>query len=168
MRSLDDRRATYARLGTGELAATVAFAVAYLLLQDRFTRDDQIALGAALTPLLLILVQAGVYWLLARRWVGAGLMPPALASTYSAMRWVNPIVLAVGLGVLVWRTSTTGATVLGLGVWLFAAIEYLNYYVIRLAYPASQWPSLVGQRRTPQLMKDVRAGRGPDRSEGQR
>ncbi|QOR72178.1 hypothetical protein IM660_08090 [Ruania alkalisoli] len=168
MRSLDDRRATYLRLGTGELAASAAFAVAYLLLRDRFTGDEQLALGAALTPLLLILVQAGFYWLLARHWMGVRVMPPALAGAYSALRWINPIVLAVSLGVLVWHASTIGTAVLGAGLWLFAVIEHLNYYVIRLAYPASQWLSGVGQRRTPQLMNDVREGREPDRSEGQR
>ncbi|SED88921.1 hypothetical protein [Ruania alba] len=164
MLPLDVRRAAYLRLGTGELAATLAFAVGYLLLRDRFSPDDQLGLAAAIVPLLLILVQAGIYWLLARRWVGVDAMPAGLAELYSSFRWVNPIVLAVSLGVLVWQVSTVGAAVLSAGVWLFAVIEHLNYYVIRLAYPASQWLTLVGQRRTPQLMKDVLASRGPDRS----
>ncbi|UFU05094.1 hypothetical protein [Ruania halotolerans] len=157
MLTRDARRATYLRLGTGEWAATVAFTLAYLMLRDTLAPGDQIALAAALVPLLLILMQAGSYWLLARRWVGVRVMPPGVAGMYRAFRLANPIVLAPGLGVVIWGASTIGATVLIAGVWLFAVVEYLNYYVIRLAYPVAQWASLVRQRRTPQLMKDVRA-----------
>ncbi|UFU04263.1 hypothetical protein LQF12_06695 [Ruania suaedae] len=168
MHSLNHLRATYRRLGTGELAAATAFSMAYLLVRDRFTAQDQIALGLAMVPLVLILVQAGAYWLLALRWVGVAAMPSPLAGIYAAFRWANPVVLAGSLGALMWWASTPGVMVLGVGLWLFAVVEQVNYFVRRLAYPASRWLTLVARHRTPQLMRDVRAGRGPDRAEAPR
>lgn len=45
--------------------------------------------------------------------------------------------------------------VLSAAVLLFAVVEYVNYYVARLAYPVSRWFTEVGQWRTPRLMIDV-------------
>ncbi len=44
---------------------------------------------------------------------------------------------------------------LGLLVWLFGVLEYVNYFVVRLSYPVTQWFILVGRRRTPAIVRDV-------------
>jgi hypothetical protein len=70
----DERRARlrgkHLELGAGELVAaavSAAVAVVVLIVMPRLedSRVD-LALWAALTPLLVTLVQAGAYWLLAR------------------------------------------------------------------------------------------------------
>jgi hypothetical protein len=76
----DDRRTglrgRYLSLGFGELFAAVVFiGVAFVSVLPLLERpSDALAFWSALIPLLVILVQAGVYWLLARRsscWPGS-------------------------------------------------------------------------------------------------
>jgi hypothetical protein len=45
-------------------------------------------------------------------------------------------------------------------IWLFGVVEYVNYFVMRLAYPMRRWIAEVGERKTPRLMIDVRSGEG--------
>jgi hypothetical protein len=160
----DDRRAAlrrrYLSLGLGELFAAVVFAgvaiVSIMPLLERST--DALALWSALTPLLAILVQAGAYWLLARGWVRRAPMPRGLAAVYRAFRVLDPVLLLAGLvGVVIWFPEHPVAAVGIPLVWLFGVIEYLNYFVVRLAYPAGVWFERVGERRTPRLVQDVRA-----------
>lgn len=112
----------------------------------------------ALAPLLLILVQGGVFWLVAVRWVGGGVMPRPLAQLYRFFRIVDPLLLVVAaVGVVWWRPESIGWVLMAAGIWLFAVIEYLNYFVVRLSYPVRSWWSTVTQWRTPRLVRDVRA-----------
>ncbi|MDL4773949.1 MULTISPECIES: hypothetical protein [Thermomonosporaceae] len=148
-------RRKYTSLGIGELVAAAVFvtiAVSGVLPVTNIAPS----LWSALLPLLVILVQAGAYWLLARRWAGRAPMPGRMAATYRALRVLDPILLAAGLiGVIVWFPTGAG-TVLVVAVWLFGVVEYLNYFVVRLSYPVHQWPSLVTQWRIPRLIKDLR------------
>ncbi|MDN5802977.1 MAG: hypothetical protein L0H26_00060 [Microlunatus sp.] len=163
----DDRRAwlrrRYLSLGVGELFAAAVFAgVAAIAVTPRIDDPDgQRALWAALVPLLAVLVQAGTYWLLARGWVERGPMPASLRGLYQAFRVADVVLLLAGLiGVLVWRPGGSGMTVLlVVATWLFAVVEYVNYFVVRLAYPASHWSRMVRQWRTPRLVQDVRSTR---------
>lgn len=45
-------------------------------------------------------------------------------------------------------------------VWLFAVVEFTNYYVVRLSYPGTEWFREVGRWRTPRLVEDLRAADG--------
>lgn len=156
----DHLRARYLSLGFGELAAAVVFAgVAALFVIPRLSGTDGAALWSALVPLLVILAQAGAYWLAARSWVGIGRMPRPLALLYRVFRILDLVLLAVGLaGMVLWWPASPGAALLVVGVWLFGVVEWVNYFHVRLAYPANRWFALVGERRVPQLMKDVRSG----------
>ncbi len=152
-------RARYLSLGAGELAAAVVF---LLIAAHPATRSLGPAVGillwCGLGPLLFVLVQGGLYWISARSWVGRGSMPPALSTVYRALRFLNPLLLAVGLGVILarWPDDALVGLVM-LVIWAFGVGEYLNYYVVRLAYPIPDWFRLVWSRRTPRLVKDMRA-----------
>ncbi|MBD8467844.1 hypothetical protein IFU30_16380 [Plantibacter sp. CFBP 8798] len=158
----DDRRTAlrgrYLSLGLGELFAAlvfiwVAFVSALPLLEQP---TDALAFWSALVPLLVILVQAGVYWLLARRWVKQGTMPPGLAATYRGFRVLDAVLLLAGLvGIIVWFPVHPFAAIGIPFVWLLGVIEYVNYFVVRLAYPPSMWFQRIGEWRTPRLIQDV-------------
>jgi len=152
-------RRQYLNLGVGELVAAATFAVvAALSIAPRLDERASAALWAALVPLLVILLQAGVYWLSARRWVAVAPMPAAIAAVYRAFRLADPVLLAAGAIGLAWFwPSSPAAGLLAVGVWAFGVVEYLNYFVVRLAYPARQWFALVRQRRTPRLIGDLRS-----------
>ena len=152
-------RRRYLNLGIGELVAAVTFAVvAAVSVTPRLDGRGGTALWSSLIPLLVILVQAGVYWLSARTWVTKAPMPARIAAVYRAFRLADPALLAAGAIGLAWFWPASAmAGVLAVGVWTFGVVEYLNYFIVRLAYPARQWFALVRQRRTPRLIGDLRS-----------
>ena len=163
---MDERRETmrrkYLSLGTGELVAAAVFAVvAISVVMPRLeVPQDSAALWSALAPLLIILVQAGAYWLLARNWVELAPMPTSLAALYRAFRVLDAGLLVAGLvGVLVWLPDPVGVALAIVAVWIFGVVEYVNYFVVRLSYPIRRLPFVVGQWRTPRLVQDLNAAR---------
>ncbi|MDV6271796.1 hypothetical protein [Rhodococcus globerulus] len=156
---LQDR---YLSLGLGELAAAAVFvAVAVGVVMPRLDGPHaSAALWSALVPLLVVLAQAGVYWLLARRWVEQAPMPAVLAKFYRVFRVLDAVVLTVGLlGVVTWLPDHLGAAVGIVALWVFGVVEYVNYFVVRLAYPLRRWPFMVGLWRTPRLVQDLNSAR---------
>ncbi|WP_151523945.1 hypothetical protein [Serinicoccus kebangsaanensis] len=152
-------RRRYLSLGLGELVAAGVFVVlAWSVLGPRWSSDARVTLWWALGPLVLVLVQAGTYWLLARSWVRTGTMPTGWARAYRAFRVLDPLLLALGLlMILVRGADGPGPVVLTLGVWVFAVLEYVNYFVVRLAYPPTTWHREVTRWRVPRLVQDLRA-----------
>lgn len=121
------------------------------------TGMDLAAFWSALAPLLFVLLQGGAYWLLARRWVGESRMPVGLARVFWALKWLNLVVLIGGLvGIVAWWPSSWPAAALVAFTWAFGVVEYLNYFVVRLSYPARTWLPGVRRGRTPRLIKDLR------------
>lgn len=155
-------RRKYLSLGLGELAAAAVFAaVAVGVVMPRLEGSrDSAALWSALAPLLVILVQAGVYWLLARGWVELEPMPARLAALYRVFRVLDVLLLAIALlGVVIWLPDHSGAAVGVVAVWAFGVVEYVNYFVARLAYPLRRWPFEVGKWRRPKLVRDLNSAR---------
>jgi len=151
-------RRKYLNLGVGELVAAMVFAVvAAAFITPRLgDPSGAAALWSALIPLLVILVQAGAYWLAARGWVNRRPMPAGFAAVYGVFRVVDLAVLAAGLaGVLVWWPESIGTAMGVLAVWVFGVLEYVNYFVVRLAYPLGRWFTTVGEWRTPRLVQDL-------------
>jgi len=158
------RRRKYLSLGVGELAAAAVFAA---VLPRLVGPEDRWAVWFALIPLLVVLLQAGGYWLLARAWVARRPMPASLATVYRAFRWADAMLLTGGLvGVLLWLPTDGRSLVLVGAIWVFGLVEYVNYFVVRLAYPVGRWLRSVRRWRAPQLVQDLRAARhshpGPD------
>lgn len=158
-------RRQYLNLGIGEwFAVAVFFGVARFSIMPRLdTARDAYALWAALIPLLAILFQGGAYWLLARTWVGRSVMPGSLALLFRVLRVLNVVLLLGGLaGILIWFPTITAWGIVVLLVWAFGVFEYLNYFVVRLSYPFTQWFAEVGRWRKPRLQRDLeRAARTP-------
>jgi hypothetical protein len=136
----------------------VVFVVVRPMVAGRLDDDGGRALWWAMAPLLVILLQGSAYWLLARTWLpGAGRtgMPRGIALLYRAFRLLDPVLLAGCLAGVLLTGAGSGALVLCLLVWAFGVLEYVNYFVARLSYPATQWFARVGRWRTPVLVQDV-------------
>lgn len=156
------RRRKYLSLGLGEISAAVTFLlVGWLAVTPRLGElTDKIALWAALMPLLFVLVAAGGYWLLARDWVGQSPMPFQIAVLFRVIEAMAAgLLLSSLVGILIWLPAGVGWRLFVLAIWLFGVLEFVNYFVVRLAYPLGQWTSGIRQRRTPQLVLDMRAAR---------
>lgn len=146
------------RLGSGELVAAAMFAfVAVLGAEQRLDGTEaRVALWCALAPLLVVLVQAGAYWLLARQWVTERSMPVGLARVFRAMSVADGALLVAGLvGVVVWLPEQPLLAVFIVGVWVFGVVEFVNYFVVRLAYPVRRWFTEIWRWRTPRLALDI-------------
>lgn len=150
-------RHTFLSLGLGELAAAVVFLVVASTVVSPWLGDDSsFALWAALVPLVVVLVQGGAYWLLARGWVLRSSMPASVAQVYRAFRVVDLALLAAGLvGVLVRLPERPVSALAVIGIWAFGVVEYVNYFVVRLAYPARGWVIDVRRGRRPRLVRDL-------------
>lgn len=157
----DHRRAaarrTHLSLGLGELAAAAVFVlVGTTVVSPWLGEDASPTLWSALVPLVVVLVQGGAYWLLARGWVLRSSMPAPVAQVYRAFRLVDPVLLAAGFGgVLVWLPERPVAALAVLSIWAFGVVEYVNYFVVRLAYPTRGWVSDVRRGRRPRLVRDL-------------
>jgi len=151
-------RRKYLSLGVGEYTAALVFVTAAAFLVGNPL--DNLALWSALLPLLVILLQAGTYWLLARRWVHRSAMPTRTARWYRVFRALDPLLLLAGLGGLItwFPTNLLGGAVI-IAVWAFGLAEYLNYFVVRLSYPVTTWLAGRVGRRTPRLILDIRAAK---------
>jgi hypothetical protein len=150
-------RAKCLSLGLGELTAAAVFALAgATTLASALPARAEQALWWVLVPLLVVLVQGGCYWLAARRWVGRAAMPKLFVATYRAFRLLDPALLTAGLVGAVWSWPREPmAAALVVVVWAFGALEYVNYFVVRLAFPARRWLSGVRRRSTPALVRDL-------------
>jgi hypothetical protein len=155
-------RRTYLSLGLGELTAVVVFVVVQPVVAGRLDDDGGRALWWAMAPLLIVLLQGAAYWLAARSWLpvaGGRGMPRGFARVYRAFRVLDLVLLAGGLVGLLMAGPGAGALVLCLLVWAFGALEYVNYFVVRLSYPLTRWFAMVGRRRTPALVRHLARAR---------
>lgn len=156
-------RRKYLSLGLGELFAVAVFTGAVFLYSDLGLVSDQAEMSflVGFAPLVIVLVQAGAYWLLARTWVQVRPMPRQLVHLYRGFQILDVIVLVASGVYISVRTPDTGwAGAPAVAVWLFAVVEFLNYYVVRLSYPWRHWLAMVGQWRTPRLIQDLRSHNG--------
>lgn len=120
----------------GELTAVLSFWFCFLLLKNRL--GDWRSLVTILYPLSLltfILLQGSIYWaILIRRLsnpqFGSGNVP----RIYGGLRIVDLILLITGFPFIFWNTQSVQVTILATLIQLFALIEWLNYYLVRLSY----------------------------------
>lgn len=161
MRSSEDRqrlRAKYFRLGTGEMgAAVVFFVIAIVRISPDLEGWARFAWWLTVAPLLAVLVQAGVFWLAARTWVGLRRMPAALARLYAYFGILDALLLLIGImGIALWAPGTWGFVGFS-AVWAFGVVEYVNYFVVRLAYSPRTWFDRIRGWQRPRLVEDVRS-----------
>ena len=92
-------------------------------------------------PILLcsmILLQGAAYWKVCLDRVKEKKnRDEKTARIFSGFRWLDIFLLLIYLVILglQWREPKSGWLIFGIGMYLFAIIEYLNYYFIRLSYP---------------------------------
>lgn len=89
-------------------------------------------------------------------WRARVVVPAGLARAYLGLRVLDVLLLFLGLtGIVLCRPSPwifAGA----LAVWAFGVVEFVNYFVVRLAYPARLWFVRVWRWRRPRLVEDFR------------
>lgn len=120
----------------GELTAVLSFWFCFFLLKNRL--GDVKSLVTILYPLSLltfILLQGSIYWAILMRRLsnpqfGSGNVP----RIYGGLRILDLILLFSGFPFIVWNTQSVQVVILAALIQLFALIEWVNYFLLRLSY----------------------------------
>ena len=120
----------------GELAAVLSFWLCFFLLKNRL--GDWKSLVTILYPLSLltfILLQGSIYWaILIRRLSNPQFGSSSVHKLYGGFRILDLILLISGFPFIVWNTQSVQVAILATLIQLFALIEWVNYYLVRLSY----------------------------------
>ena len=120
----------------GELAATLSFWLCFFLLKNRL--GDWRSLVTIFYPLSLltfILLQGSIYWaILIRRLSKPQFVSGSVPKLYGGFRILDLILLISGFPFIVWNTQSVQVAILATLIQLFALIEWVNYFLVRLSY----------------------------------
>ena len=120
----------------GVLAAILSFWLCFFLLKNRL--GDWKGLVTILYPLSLltfILLQGSIYWAiliirLSKPQFGSGSVP----KLYGGFRILDLVLFISGFPFIVWNTQSFQVAILAMLIQLFALIEWINYFLVRLSY----------------------------------
>lgn len=120
----------------GELTAVLSFWLCFFLLKNRL--GDWNSLVTILYPLSLltfILLQGSIYWaILIRRLSNPQFGSASVPKLYGGFRILDLILLISSFSFIVWNTQSVQVAVLAALIQLFALIEWVNYFLVRLSY----------------------------------
>ena len=129
-------------LASGESISVVLFCIVYALYTKPGTRfaTSSAVLYFPLLILNLILVQGSLYWLncLERIQKKKSLETQLLAPLYKGLKVLDFMMLLAYIPIWIWslRVSSSSNIIIGVLLWLFAIIEFVNYFYYRLSYYA--------------------------------
>ena len=120
----------------GELAATLSFWLCFFLLKNRL--GDWKGVVTILYPLSLltfILLQGSIYWaILIRRLSNPQFGSSSVPKLFGVLRILDLVLVIAGFPFIVWNTQSILGTILAALIQLFALIEWVNYFLVRLSY----------------------------------
>ena len=145
----------------GELAAVLSFWLCFFLLKNRL--GDWRSLVSILYPLSLltfILLQGSIYWaILIRRLSNPQFGSGSVPKLYGGFRILDLVLLILGFPFIVWNTQSVQVTILATLIQLFALIEWINYYFLRLSYslnPLVLWKRIIkGKLEKSRIAKEL-------------
>lgn len=94
-----------------------------------------ISISAPLFILSFILVQGSVYWcILIKRLSNPRFAVGLTGKIYNKLKLLNLILLFVVFLLIVLNYSAFSIMLISLAIWIFAVIEWVNYYKLQLSY----------------------------------
>lgn len=156
MSAISALRRKYLHLGTGELASAGVFL--FIAIKASLSAAPATKLmGFTFLPLVTILVGVGCYWLHAYNRISRSVLSKSFARSLVKLRLIHVILMLLGFLALLFVIPLVSLphALLGSAALVFALLEHINYFYVRLAYPIQSWASEVRQCRTPRLRKDL-------------
>lgn len=127
---------TLINLAVGELVAVIVFWINFFIFKKYIT--DTISIIPVIFTLSLlsfILIQGSIFWLiLLKRISNKNFAKTSLGKIYNHLRKLDIILLYLSILTLIVNHQTFTTTIISLSIWIFAIIEYINYYKVRLSY----------------------------------
>ena len=148
----------------GEFTAVLSIWFCFFLLKNRL--GDENSLVTILYPLSLltfILLQGSIYWaILIRRLSNPQFGSGSVPKLYGGFRILDFVLLISGFPFIVWNTQSFQVAILATLIQLFALIEWINYYLLRLSYslnPLVLWKRITnGKLKKKQNSEEVGVG----------
>ena len=152
----------------GEFTAVLSFWFCFFLLKNRL--DDWKSLVTILYPLSLltfILLQGSIYWaILIRRLSNPQFGSSSVPKLYGGFRILDLVLLISGFPFIFWNTQSVQVAILATLIQLFALIEWVNYFLLRLSYslnPLVLWKRIAkGKLEKSRIAKELRQERIKD------
>jgi len=123
-------------LALGELVAIVVFWLNFFLFK-KFITDTKalISISFPLFILSFILVQGSIYWcILIKRLSNPRFAVGHTGKIYNKLKILDVILLCMGVLVIILNYSTFFTMIVSFAIWIFAVIEWVNYYKLQLSY----------------------------------
>ena len=131
-------------LASGELVAVLVFWMNFFLLKKWIlTTGAFVSISLSLFILSFILIQGSVFWwILLKRISNTEFAEKYTGKIYKILKKLDLILLAAGIFVILLNHSNFSTFVISFSIWIFAVIEWVNYYLLQLSYslnPAVLW-----------------------------
>lgn len=123
-------------LASGELVALAVFWLNFFLFKKYLIRPQAlISIAYSLLLVSLILLQGSLYWwILIKRLSKPNFAIKQTGPIYGLLRQVDLILLALGMPIILIKFSSWPVTLVAIAIWLFALIEWINYFHWQLSY----------------------------------
>ncbi len=123
-------------LAVGELVAVVVFWINFFLFKKLIiTTKSLISIPFFLFILSFILIQGSIFWfILIKRISKLGFAAKYTGKIYNKLKILDIILLCMRVLVIILNYSTFFTMVISFAIWIFAVIEWVNYYKLQLSY----------------------------------
>ncbi|WP_270654138.1 hypothetical protein [Streptococcus gordonii] len=148
-------------LASGELVAVLVFWMNFFLLKKWIlTTKAFISISFSLFLLTFILIQGSVFWwILINRISNSRFAVKYTGKIYKIFKKVDLILLAVGIFVILLSHGEFSTFIISFSIWMFALIEWINYYLLQLSYslnPAVLWRYIrLGKLKKSKIAKEI-------------
>ena len=145
----------------GEFTAVLSIWLCFFLLKNRLGDvNSLVTILYSLSLLTFILLQGSIYWaILIRRLskpqFGSGNVP----KLYGVLRILDLVLLISGFPFIVWNAQSVRVAIIATLIQLFALIEWVNYFLVRLSYslnPLILWKRIIkGKLEKSRIAKEL-------------
>lgn len=120
----------------GELAAILSFWLCFFLLKNRLGDwKGGVTILYPLSLLTFILLQGSIYWaILIRRLSNPQFGSSSVPKLFGVLRILDLVLVIAGFPFIFLNTQSVQVAILATLIQLFALIEWINYYLLRLSY----------------------------------
>ena len=123
-------------LASGELVALAVFWLNFFLFKKWLvTPQAMISIAYPLLLVSLILLQGSLYWwILIKRLSKPSFAIKQTGRIYGLLRKLDLILLVLGIPLILMEFSSWPVSLIAVAIWLFALIEWINYFHWQLSY----------------------------------
>ena len=123
-------------LAVGELVAVVVFWINFFLFKKLITTTKSlISIYFSLFILSFILIQESIFWfILIKKISKLGFAAKYTGKIYNKLKILDIILLCMGVLVIILKYSMFFTMVISFAIWIFAVIEWIDYYKLQLSY----------------------------------